>query len=44
MVEGRASAILKETRAPAVVVSRQTLGPDLGSEMLIGLNQFFAGT
>lgn len=44
MVEGRASAILKETRAPAAVVSRHELGPDLGPVMLTGLNQFFAGT
>ena len=42
-VEGRASAILKETRAPAVVVSRHRLDHDLGQNVVHGLRQFFAG-
>ena len=42
MVEGRASAILKETRAPAVVVSRGTLDAALGETVVKGLCQFFA--
>ncbi len=41
-VVGRAAAILKETRAPAAVVSRQRLGHDVGKEVAAGLIRFFA--
>jgi N-acetylmuramoyl-L-alanine amidase len=42
-VEGRASAMLKETRAPAVVISRSRLGGDLAGAVVEGLGRFFAG-
>lgn len=41
-VEGRASAMLKETRAPAVVVSRAKLDEELGYAVAEGLTEFFA--
>lgn len=41
-VEGRASAILKETRAPAAVVSLRRLDEKTGLAVAEGLNQFFA--
>jgi N-acetylmuramoyl-L-alanine amidase len=40
-VEGRASAMLKETRAPAVIVSHAPLDPALGEEVSSGLVDFF---
>jgi N-acetylmuramoyl-L-alanine amidase len=42
LVEGRASAILKETRAPAAVVSLRGLDEKTGRAVAEGLNQFFA--
>jgi N-acetylmuramoyl-L-alanine amidase len=42
-VEGRAGALLKETRAPAVVVSRAKLDQELGYAVVDGLTRFFAG-
>lgn len=41
-VEGRASAMLKETRAPAVIVSRGKLGEEVGYAVADGLTEFFA--
>lgn len=41
-VEGRASALLKETRAPAVIISHNPLGAQLGIEVAAGLDSFFA--
>lgn len=41
-VEGRASAMLKETRAPAAVVAMRTLDEKTGLSVAEGLNQFFA--
>jgi len=41
-VEGRASAMLKETRAPAVVVSRGKLDEEVGYAVADGLIEFFA--
>ena len=41
-IEGRASAMLKETRAPAAVVSRRSLSEKLGLAVAEGLHQFFA--
>jgi N-acetylmuramoyl-L-alanine amidase len=41
-VEGRASAMLKETRAPAVVVSRGKLDEEVGYAVADGLTEFFA--
>lgn len=41
-VEGRASAILKETRAPAAVVCLRSLDEKVGLAVTEGLNQFFA--
>jgi len=41
-VEGRASAMLKETRAPAVVVSRGKLDEEVGYSVADGLTEFFA--
>ncbi len=43
-VEGRASAMLKETRAPAAVVAMRTLDEKTGLAVAEGLNQFFAET
>ncbi|HEY4606126.1 MAG TPA: peptidoglycan-binding protein [Acidimicrobiia bacterium] len=42
LVEGRASAMLKETRAPAVVVSRGKLDEEVGFAVAQGLTEFFA--
>ncbi len=42
-VEGRASALLKETRAPAVIVSRAVLDEKTGAAVADGLAAFFAG-
>ena len=42
-VEGRAGALLKETRAPAVVVSRGSLDAEVGRAVVDGLTRFFAG-
>jgi N-acetylmuramoyl-L-alanine amidase len=41
-VEGRASAMLKETRAPAVVISRGKLDEEVGFAVADGLTEFFA--
>ena len=41
-VEGRASAMLKETRAPAAVVSQHELTEKLGYAVAEGLAEFFA--
>lgn len=41
-VEGRASAMLKETRAPAAVVALQRLDEKTGKAVAEGLSQFFA--
>lgn len=41
-VEGRASALLKETRAPAVIISHNPLSDQLGAEVAAGLDSFFA--
>lgn len=41
-VEGRAGAILKETRAPAVVVSRAKLDEETGYRVAEGVARFFA--
>lgn len=41
-VEGRASAMLKETRAPAAVVALRTLDEKTGQAVAEGLNRFFA--
>ena len=41
-VEGRASALLKETSAPAVVVSRAKLDDEVGLAVVDGITLFFA--
>lgn len=41
-VEGRASAMLKETRAPAAVVALRTLDEKTGQAVAEGLSRFFA--
>lgn len=41
-VEGRASSMLKETRAPAAVISHRLLDDKLGTEAVEGLAEFFA--
>jgi N-acetylmuramoyl-L-alanine amidase len=41
-VEGRASAMLKETRAPAAVVAMRSLDEKTGVAVAEGLSQFFA--
>jgi N-acetylmuramoyl-L-alanine amidase len=43
-VEGRASAMLKETRAPAAVVALRNLDEKSGLAVAQGLGQFFAET
>jgi N-acetylmuramoyl-L-alanine amidase len=43
-VEGRAFALLKETRAPAAVVALRSLNEKTGLAVAQGLNQFFAET
>lgn len=42
VVEGRASAMLKETRAPAAVVALRSLDEKSGRAVAEGLHQFFA--
>lgn len=42
VTEGRASAMLKETRAPAAVVSHRRLDEKLGLAVAEGLHRFFA--
>ncbi len=41
-VEGRASALLKETRAPAVIVSVPDLSAKVGAQVMDGVDDFFA--
>jgi len=41
-VEGRAGALLKDTSAPAVVVSRAKLDSEVGLAVVDGLTLFFA--
>jgi hypothetical protein len=41
-VEGRASALLRDTSAPAVVVSQAKLDDELGLAVVDGINLFFA--
>jgi len=43
-VDGRASAMLKETRAPAAVVALRTLDEKSGRAVAEGLNHFFSET
>jgi N-acetylmuramoyl-L-alanine amidase len=43
-IEGRASAILKETRAPAAMVALRSLDEKSGLAVVEGLNRFFAET
>jgi hypothetical protein len=38
---GMATAILRETRAPAVIVARKVLTPNLGRQVVVGLEAFF---
>ncbi|HKY48916.1 MAG TPA: peptidoglycan-binding protein [Acidimicrobiia bacterium] len=38
---GMATAILRETRAPAVIVARQALTAEIGRQVVIGLDAFF---
>jgi len=40
--EGRATAILRETRAPAVIVAHPELGAELGRRVVEGIAQFFS--
>ena len=42
LTEGRANAMLKETRAPAAVVSHRSLDEKLGLAVAEGLHRFFA--
>jgi N-acetylmuramoyl-L-alanine amidase len=42
-VEGRATAILRETRAPAVIVARTDLAADTGRKVVAALESFFSG-
>ena len=41
-MEGRATAILRETRAPAVIVARTDLAADTGRKVVAALEGFFA--
>ncbi len=41
-VAGQATAILKETRSPAVVIAAHDLGEATGEDAVIGLERFFA--
>lgn len=41
-VEGRATAILRDTRAPSVIVAHHRLTDDIGRKVVDGLDQFFA--
>jgi hypothetical protein len=38
---GMATAILRETRAPAVIVARQVLTAEIGRRVVVGLEAFF---
>lgn len=40
-VEGRATAILRDTRAPSIIVAQPELASDLGRQVVDGLAQFF---
>jgi hypothetical protein len=40
-VEGRATAILKETRCPAVIVARPDLDQSIGRKVVEGIEDFF---
>jgi N-acetylmuramoyl-L-alanine amidase len=42
VVEGRATAILRDTRAPSVIVAQPALDADIGRQVVDGLAQFFA--
>lgn len=42
-VEGMATAILRETRAPAVIVARTDLAADTGRKVVAALEGFFSG-
>ncbi|HEX2421053.1 MAG TPA: peptidoglycan-binding protein [Acidimicrobiia bacterium] len=42
VVEGRATAILRDTRAPSVIISHPELGSEIGRQVVEGLTQFFA--
>ena len=39
---GMATAILRETRAPAVIVARRELSPEVGVQVVAGLEAFFS--
>lgn len=41
-VEGRATAMLRETRSPAIVIARPDLGEALGRKTVAGIAAFFA--
>jgi hypothetical protein len=43
-VAGRATSILRETRAPAVIVARVELNEEIGRRAVAGLEDFFADT
>ncbi len=38
---GRSAAILKHTRAPAVIVAHPRLGPEIGKGLIAGINSFY---
>jgi len=40
-IQGKATAILRETRAPAAIVARRELTAELGRQVVDGLEQFF---
>ncbi|HEY3428593.1 MAG TPA: peptidoglycan-binding protein, partial [Acidimicrobiia bacterium] len=42
VVEGRATAILRDTRAPSVIISHPELSTEIGRQVVDGLAQFFA--
>jgi N-acetylmuramoyl-L-alanine amidase len=42
VVKGKATAILRETRAPAIIVARTAMGPELGRQVVEGLEAFFS--
>jgi N-acetylmuramoyl-L-alanine amidase len=41
-VEGRATAMLRETRSPAIVIARNDLDESLGRKTVAGIDRFFA--
>jgi N-acetylmuramoyl-L-alanine amidase len=41
-IEGRATAILRDTRAPAVIVARSELSAEIGRRVVDGIEGFFA--